>query len=216
MSSSAAAASQQYVDTGAHISSREQYEAMYSRSIADPAGFWRDIAVANFHWHTEPDVDHHAHNFDISKGPIFSEWFRGGRTNICYNCLDRHVAAGGRAGAWSGAGAGCILAVSLPVCIISKASALGLLSPLECIPSGAAFECAVLYCTTPAAAAAAGHGDQACFLFEGNDPGRDAVWTYAQVLKARRGGVNAGSWWSREEGRGVVDSGFSSDVMLRP
>ena len=54
------------------------------------------------------------------QGPIYSEWFKGGKTNIAYNCLDRHVAEG--------------------------------------------------------------HGAQPCFLFEGNDVGRDAVMTYKQVL----------------------------------
>lgn len=33
-------------------------------------------------------------NFDSRAGPVFVEWFRGGRTSIAYNCLDRHVAAG--------------------------------------------------------------------------------------------------------------------------
>lgn len=37
------------------------------------------------------------------QGPIFAEWFKGGKTNIAYNCLDRHVKEGfgdqvGRAG----------------------------------------------------------------------------------------------------------------------
>ena len=30
----------------------------------------------------------------MRKGKIFTEWFRGGRTNIAYNCLDRHIAEG--------------------------------------------------------------------------------------------------------------------------
>ncbi len=30
----------------------------------------------------------------MRKGKVFTEWFRGGRTNIAYNCLDRHVAEG--------------------------------------------------------------------------------------------------------------------------
>ncbi len=34
------------------------------------------------------------HNFDLNKGPIHVSWFLGGRTNICYNALDRHVLAG--------------------------------------------------------------------------------------------------------------------------
>jgi hypothetical protein len=30
----------------------------------------------------------------VRNGPIHVEWFKGGLTNIAYNCLDRHVAAG--------------------------------------------------------------------------------------------------------------------------
>lgn len=32
-----------------HVSSREQYDEMYKRSIEDPEGFWGDIAN-EFHW----------------------------------------------------------------------------------------------------------------------------------------------------------------------
>ena len=37
---------------------------------------------------------HFDFNFDVRNGKIFTEWFRGGRTNIAYNCLDRNVAEG--------------------------------------------------------------------------------------------------------------------------
>lgn len=40
------------------------------------------------------DEEHISYNFDVRKGPISVEWFKGGTTNICYNALDRHVAAG--------------------------------------------------------------------------------------------------------------------------
>jgi acetyl-CoA synthetase len=33
-------------------------------------------------------------NFDVRAGPITSSWFTGASTNLAYNCLDRHVAAG--------------------------------------------------------------------------------------------------------------------------
>ena len=33
-------------------------------------------------------------NFDSSKGKVFTKWFSGGETNICYNAVDRHVEAG--------------------------------------------------------------------------------------------------------------------------
>ena len=33
-------------------------------------------------------------NFDTRKGEVLAEWFTGAQTNLSYNCLDRHVAAG--------------------------------------------------------------------------------------------------------------------------
>ena len=35
-----------------------------------------------------------AANFDMRKGRVKVEWFRGARTNVCYNALDRWVEAG--------------------------------------------------------------------------------------------------------------------------
>jgi len=35
-----------------------------------------------------------AANFDMRKGRVQVEWFRGAKTNVCYNALDRWVAAG--------------------------------------------------------------------------------------------------------------------------
>ena len=43
---------------------------------------------------TQWEDKHHSFNFDTRKGPITCEWFKGGRTNITYNCLDRWVAQG--------------------------------------------------------------------------------------------------------------------------
>jgi hypothetical protein len=39
---------------GAHVASLAQYREMYARSLADPAGFWGDLA-AEFHWETPWD-----------------------------------------------------------------------------------------------------------------------------------------------------------------
>lgn len=72
----------------------EQYKALHERSVADPNAFWREIALENFYWETLPAENHVSFNFDIRKGPIFSKWFDGGRTNVAYNALDRHVEAG--------------------------------------------------------------------------------------------------------------------------
>jgi len=38
----------------------------------------------------------------LLQGPIFTEWFKGGKTNIAYNCLDRHVKEGYGDQVWKG------------------------------------------------------------------------------------------------------------------
>mmetsp|Transcript_77091 Transcript_77091/g.146692 ORF Transcript_77091/g.146692 Transcript_77091/m.146692 type:complete len:758 (-) Transcript_77091:87-2360(-) len=70
----------------------DEYQAMHKRSLDDPSGFWGEIADT-FHWEKKWDTVVES-NFDSTKGKIFSKWFDGGKTNICYNALDRHVAAG--------------------------------------------------------------------------------------------------------------------------
>ena len=31
------------------------------------------------------------YNYDRRDGPISVEWFKGAKTNVCYNCVDRHL-----------------------------------------------------------------------------------------------------------------------------
>jgi len=73
----------------AHISSMEQYEEMYRRSIDDPDGFWGEMAEKTLDWFKKWDK---VHSFDPEKVEI--KWFEGGKLNVSYNCLDRHVEAG--------------------------------------------------------------------------------------------------------------------------
>ncbi|CAM6077799.1 unnamed protein product [Sphagnum tenellum] len=79
----------------AFISSRKQYEEMYKQSMEDPTSFWGSFAN-DFHWETKWDTTKPIcqFNFDLRKGPVFVEWFKGGYTNICYNALDKHVLEG--------------------------------------------------------------------------------------------------------------------------
>jgi acetyl-CoA synthetase len=72
----------------AHFSSMEQYEKLYQESIKDPSGFWTKQAE-RLHWYKKWDdvVD-----FDFVDANI--KWFSGGKLNVSYNCLDRHVEAG--------------------------------------------------------------------------------------------------------------------------
>jgi acetyl-CoA synthetase len=73
----------------AWIGNLDDYQKMYERSISDPEGFWGEIAEA-FHWEKKWDKVLE-YNFNKSAGPISIKWFQGGVTNMCYNCLDRHL-----------------------------------------------------------------------------------------------------------------------------
>jgi acetyl-CoA synthetase len=73
----------------AHISSIEQYEQMYKKSIEDPEGFWGEIAEKNITWFKKWDK---VLEYDFHKPEI--KWFAGGKLNASYNCLDRHLEAG--------------------------------------------------------------------------------------------------------------------------
>jgi len=82
----------------------EAFNKDYERSIRDPEGFWGDYA-RTFYWKDEwAPGKTHSFNFDRRKGPVFVKWFEGGRTNLCYNALDRHAAENGERTAiiWEG------------------------------------------------------------------------------------------------------------------
>ena len=59
------------------IGTREEYEALYRRSIEDPEGFWAEQAQA-LHWFTPPQKT-------VEWKAPFSKWFVGGTTNLAYN-----------------------------------------------------------------------------------------------------------------------------------
>jgi acetyl-CoA synthetase len=73
----------------AHISSAAEYEERYRQSIANPEEFWAEVA-GELHWF-KPWKQ--VLNADAAP---FYKWFEGGRTNLSYNCLDRHVAGANR------------------------------------------------------------------------------------------------------------------------
>jgi acetyl-CoA synthetase len=68
----------------AQIQSLEEYKQIYDRAKSDPEKFWAELAEQELHWfekwHTVLDWQ-----------PPFAKWFEGGKLNITYNCLDRHL-----------------------------------------------------------------------------------------------------------------------------
>jgi len=67
----------------AHIKSREEYDKICARAAADPEGFWADIA-RELHWFKPWDKV-------LEWNSPWAKWFLGGKINLSYNCLDRHV-----------------------------------------------------------------------------------------------------------------------------
>ena len=67
----------------ARISSMDAYEEMYRRSLDEPDVFWSEIA-SELEWF-EPWSKVLEWNEPVAK------WFVGAKTNLSYNCLDRHL-----------------------------------------------------------------------------------------------------------------------------
>jgi acetyl-CoA synthetase len=67
----------------AHIKSFEEYEQLYAGAEADPEAFWAKQAE-QLHWFKKWDTV-------LEWNEPHAKWFVGGKINISYNCLDRHL-----------------------------------------------------------------------------------------------------------------------------
>ena len=74
----------------AYISSEEQYQKMWEKSIKDSDGFWLEMAK-NLAWFKEPTKGLE-YTWDTKNRKIEHIWFADGELNVAYNCLDRHLA----------------------------------------------------------------------------------------------------------------------------
>jgi len=88
--------------SNALISSMDEYKNKYQRSLDDPDGFWGEEAE-QFIWFKKWGTVRQF-NYDVRKGSISIEWFKGGKTNIAMNCIDRHLETKGEQTAilWEG------------------------------------------------------------------------------------------------------------------
>ncbi len=64
----------------------ESYEELYQKSLEDREGFWAKIA-GELHWFRKWGKV-------LEWKYPYAKWFVGGKTNICYNCLDRNIERG--------------------------------------------------------------------------------------------------------------------------
>jgi acetyl-CoA synthetase len=69
----------------AYIKSFDEYKKMYDRSIKDPDAFWAEQAT-QLDWFKKWDKVSES-DFANAK----HKWFLGGKINVTYNCVDRHI-----------------------------------------------------------------------------------------------------------------------------
>ncbi|HYW21440.1 MAG TPA: acetate--CoA ligase [Nodularia sp. (in: cyanobacteria)] len=68
----------------AHIKSLADYQQLYAKAKANPQQFWAELAETELDWFQKWDTV-------LDWQPPFAKWFVGGKINISYNCLDRHL-----------------------------------------------------------------------------------------------------------------------------
>jgi acetyl-CoA synthetase len=69
----------------ARVKGMDGYLDLYNRAKDDPEKFWGEFTAANIHWFEK-------WSRVLEWEAPFAKWFVGGKTNISYNCLDRHIA----------------------------------------------------------------------------------------------------------------------------
>ncbi|MBL8215737.1 MAG: acetate--CoA ligase [Bryobacterales bacterium] len=68
----------------ANVSGMAAYQALYDKAKEHPEEFWGELAEKELHWFEKWN-----HVFEWN--PPFVKWFVGGKTNLSYNCIDRHL-----------------------------------------------------------------------------------------------------------------------------
>jgi acetyl-CoA synthetase len=71
----------------ARIGTMDEYHRLYARARDHRDEFWRELAYAELHWFKPFDTVFEQDGHQVS-------WFKGGQTNMSYNCLDVHVDRG--------------------------------------------------------------------------------------------------------------------------
>ncbi|MBI1899433.1 MAG: acetate--CoA ligase [Acidobacteria bacterium] len=69
----------------AHVKGLDEWRVLFERAQNDPEGFWGELADKELYW-----FEKWSKVLDWSNPP-FAKWFAGAKTNISYNCLDRHL-----------------------------------------------------------------------------------------------------------------------------
>ena len=66
--------------------SQDDYQRLYRESIEHPSSFWAEQATRFLDWSTPWQT---VQRYDLKTGE--AAWFAGGKLNVSYNCIDRHL-----------------------------------------------------------------------------------------------------------------------------
>jgi acetyl-CoA synthetase len=69
----------------AYVRSLREYEQLYDKAKGNPERFWGELAEQELHWFQKWQKV-------LDWQPPNVKWFVGGKLNISYNCIDRHLA----------------------------------------------------------------------------------------------------------------------------
>ena len=75
---------QNTLPTSSRILPENKYFELHQESLKNPEEFWARIARENISWFRTWDRV-------LDWNPPFATWFVGGKLNVSYNCLDRHI-----------------------------------------------------------------------------------------------------------------------------
>ena len=68
----------------ANVDGKEAYTALCEKAASHPEEFWESLAEQELHWFSK-------WKSVLNWQAPFAKWFEGGKINISYNCLDRHI-----------------------------------------------------------------------------------------------------------------------------
>ena len=68
------------------IITEEDFETDYLESINNPKKFWKEKAESTLDWFSNWDE---VVSSNLEEGKV--EWFKNGKLNACFNCIDRHL-----------------------------------------------------------------------------------------------------------------------------
>lgn len=65
-----------------------KYQQMYAKSVEEPAAFWSEQAKQFLTWYKPWDK---TMDWSFDASDLHIRWFEGGKLNLAYNCIDRHL-----------------------------------------------------------------------------------------------------------------------------